>query len=190
MLRAMAAYRRILALLLIVLLGLQPLLLEAQERGDWVNFQFNGKTDPRMFAYLPPQDDLLHPVGDGQVCAAPINRRALAAEQDLDCTRRSLRELSPEQRAALAAKLYYRTHEVVTRPTFWAGVADGARGELEDIYHFFRHLRSNLSQLREALGYLREHPEAILPLLKSALEGADNTVLAYVCEPSAANARA
>jgi len=184
MLRFLAARRRVLAFFLLWIFSLHALVAQAQ----WYTGRVNGASSAQTLFWIPPDDNPLQIQNIRGVCVAPANWQALRSENDLDCVGQTLDELKKNQLLQPAEAEKLRT--AIEKPGFWQGVAEGFRDALGDLAESIWHLPQLIEQIPSALRALPEAPGLLLEVLEAALEHYNNAVVAYICEPSDAHARA
>lgn len=124
----------------------------------------------------------------GGVCVAPANRQALSAENDLDCVRQTLEEL--QRNGHLSPAQAEHLLSATKKSGFWEGFGEGLLASAGDLFRSILELPKLINEIPQLLQGLKDHPEQILAILKKALLKSAETVVAYICEPSDANARA
>ncbi|WP_291511469.1 hypothetical protein [Acidithiobacillus sp.] len=185
MLCFLTARRRVLTFFLIWIFALQA----SVARAEWYVSQVN-RAPAQQTLFWVPSDDLstLQFNPKGGVCVAPANRQALGAENDLDCVRQTLEEIQRNGQPSLAQM--ERLLSATKKSGFWEGFGEGLGASAGDLFRSILELPKLITEIPRLLQGLKDHPEQMLAILKKALLKSAETVVAYICEPSDANARA
>jgi hypothetical protein len=173
MLRRLAKYRRLIALVLLMTFSSQALLAEA----DWYYSQVN--TNEKTAFWLPSTDTFVRePENNHNVCVSHNNLPALAAANDLDCVQRTVQEVSKGHPLDPASAV--QLMKAYGNRSFLQGVAEGFWGELKDLWK----LPSELKELPDSIRAVIDNPSLLRLALEKALLDSATTIATYICEPT------